>query len=321
MLASTILLILSIVLSPGSGLNQTSDGPAIDIMQDNENATDATPFVNATELSGINGIILINEVELNPQGSDVGKEWVELYNPSEIDANASNFVINTSKSVLMELPDELVIEGGEATVVYFENSSLSNVAEILTLVNSSSGEEIDSTPSFVDSKDNGYTWQRVPDGGEEWEFLEQTRGDLNDPSAENADKFTGERTNQSDGCVGVAGCVEAVAIRIVDGDTLYVSADDAAYKVELALVRAPDRDDGDFLDSTMFTQSLCLGSQVLVDQDDVQLAADGSVIASVYCSSVWLNEELLDNEFATLDTEQCESSEFAQSDWAQEHGC
>jgi micrococcal nuclease len=112
-----------------------------------------------------------------------------------------------------------------------------------------------------------------------------------------------------------------VVIRIVDGDTLYVSAEDAIYKVELALVQTPDRDDERFLDTTMFTRSLCLGSPVLVDQDDGQPANSGSVIASVYCSSMGLNEELLDNEFATLDSEQCESSEFAQSTWAQEHGC
>jgi micrococcal nuclease len=107
----------------------------------------------------------------------------------------------------------------------------------------------------------------------------------------------------------------------VDGDTLYVSADDSVYKVELALVQTPDRDDDQFLDTTMFTRSLCLGSPVLVDQDDGQQANGGSVVASVYCSSIGLNEELLDNELATLDSEQCESSEFAQTNWALEHGC
>jgi hypothetical protein len=276
--------------------------------------------VNATELEDVEGTILINEIELNPQGTDMGDEWIELFNPTDLDAEAGEFVINTSMSVI-ELPEDLVIEGGESAVVYIENGSLSNIAEVISLLNSSGGEMIDSTPSFVDSKDDEFTWQRIPDGNEEWEFLEETPGDLNDPSSANSKSSASKNTGISDGCLGSSGCVEGVVIRIVDGDTLYVSAEDAIYKVELALVQTPDRDDERFLDTTMFTRSLCLGSPVLVDQDDGQPANSGSVIASVYCSSMGLNEELLDNEFATLDSEQCESSEFAQSTWAQEHGC
>lgn len=321
---SILLLALSVILTPSLGLNNTvpsEETGNVTLDDSAENSTVAEPFVNATELESVTGIILINELELNPEGTDLGDEWVELYNPTDVDAEAVDLVINTSKGMTLELPDDLVIDGGETSVVHFENASLSNVAEIVTLLNSSSGEVVDSTPSFVDSKDNDYTWQRVPDGNEEWEFLEETKGDLNDPSGVDADGSDSKVSKQSDGCLGTAGCVEGVVIRIVDGDTLYVSADDAVYKVDLALVQTPDRDDDDFLDTTMFTRSLCLGSAGLVDQDDNQLTSDGSVIASVYCSSIGLNEELLDNELATLDTEQCESSEFANSNWAQHHGC
>jgi hypothetical protein len=319
---SFLLIALSIIIGPSEGLNGTdsSDESISNSTDDVENATVATPFVNATELEDVEGTILINEIELNPQGTDMGDEWIELFNPTDLDAEAGEFVINTSMSVI-ELPEDLVIEGGESAVVYIENGSLSNIAEVISLLNSSGGEMIDSTPSFVDSKDDEFTWQRIPDGNEEWEFLEETPGDLNDHSSANSKSSASKNTGISDGCLGSSGCVEGVVIRIVDGDTLYVSAEDAIYKVELALVQTPDRDDERFLDTTMFTRSLCLGSPVLVDQDDGQPANSGSVIASVYCSSMGLNEELLDNEFATLDSEQCESSEFAQSTWAQEHGC
>jgi endonuclease YncB( thermonuclease family) len=110
-------------------------------------------------------------------------------------------------------------------------------------------------------------------------------------------------------------------IRIVDGDTLYVSTDGSVYKIELALIQAPEQEDDDYLETTMFTRSLCLGSPVLVDQDDNQLTADGSVVASVYCSSIGLNKELLHNGLAELEREECEASEFAASGWAKEHGC
>ena len=316
-----IFTLLFVVLSPAIGLNTsslqqnaTSDEPA-----SISNSTDV-PFVNATELEGV-GLILINEVELNPEGSDVGDEWVELYNLGDADANASSLFINASKSIAIELPDDLIIEAGETHVIEIENSSLSNVGEVLMLVNSSSGEVIDSTPSLVDGNDDGHTWQRVPDGNDEWEFLDESRGDLNDPMAEDVRKSDDDVTRGSEECLGSAGCVEGVAIRIVDGDTLYVSSDGSLYKVELALVSAPARDDEGFLETTMFTRSLCLGSSVLVDQDDNQPTSDGSVIASVYCSSIGLNEELLENELAALDVEECEISEFTRSGWAQEHGC
>jgi endonuclease YncB( thermonuclease family) len=320
---SLLLLALSIILGPSLELNGTdqSDELVANTTGDAENSTDGTPFVNATELEDVEGTILINEVELNPQGTDMGDEWIELYNPTDIDAAAGELVINTSMSVTLELPDDLVIEGGERAVIHFENGSLSNVAEVLSLLDSSSREIVDATPSLVDSKDDDYTWQRIPDGDEEWEFLEGTQGDLNDPSSVSSKTSSGENTGSGNGCQGTSGCVEGIVIRIVDGDTLYVSADDSVYKVELALVQTPNRDDDQFLDTTMFTRSLCLGSPVLVDQDDGQQANGGSVVASVYCSSIGLNEELLDNELATLDSEQCESSEFAQTNWALEHGC
>jgi hypothetical protein len=279
------------------------------------------PFVNATELDGISGLILINEVELNPQGSDFTMEWVELYNPSEVEAYVDGLFINTSMSETIKMPDNQTIDAGETLVVPIGNSSLPNVAEILTLLNSSSNGVVDSTPFLVDTMDSSYTWQRVPDGNENWQFLEESKGYLNDPSAQDTNISASDKTESTNSCLGSAGCVEGVAIRIVDGDTIYVSADGAVYKVELALVKTPDSDNDRFLNTTMFTRTLCLGSPVLVDQDDGQLADDGDVIASVYCSSIGLSEALLDNNLASLDTDQCSLSEFALSKWAQEHGC
>lgn len=322
--ATLVLLIaLSIIIGPFAGMNASDSGVlelATEAIEDNS-TNNEKPFVNATELVGISGVILINEVELNPLGSDYAAEWVELYNPSKVDTEIDGLQINTSKSVLIELVTDDVIGAGETLVISVGNYSLSNVAEKLTLLNSSSLELVDSTPSLVDTMDSSHTWQRLPDGNENWEFLEESRGTLNDPSAENTNMTATDKTGISEGCIGSAGCVEGVAIRIVDGGTLYVSADDAIYKVYLALVRTPDWYDDRSLDTTMFTRSLCLGSPVLVDQDDGQISEEGGVVASVYCSSIGLNEELLDNGLASLDGDQCELSEFAVSDWAQDHGC
>jgi hypothetical protein len=76
-----------------------------------------------------------------------------------------------------------------------------------------------------------------------------------------------------------------------------------------------------FIESTEFTRDLCLGSTVLVDQDDMQLTSNSAVIAVVYCSSSNLNNELLDNDYASLETAQCTTSEFANELWIRDNGC
>ncbi|AFU57677.1 hypothetical protein Ngar_c07340 [Candidatus Nitrososphaera gargensis Ga9.2] len=283
---------------------------------------DNLQVVNDTETSINDDVanIMINEVELNPPGSDLDGEWIELYNPVDADTNLTNFEIRTSfKSATIQLPPEAVIEANGTYLIELDGQILSNTAESLVLANSS-GEIIDRTPSLVDRSDDERTWQRVPDGGDEWQFTAGTRGQLNDPG-EQADATRSATSSSTAQCQGTAGCAEGMAIRIVDGDTLYVRVNSTIHKVDLALVSAPSRMDDGFIESTSFTRSLCLGSHVLIDQDDKLLTSDSSIIAVVYCESANLNSELLNNNYAALDAGQCQTSEFASQRWAREYGC
>jgi len=263
--------------------------------------------------------IVINEVELNPRGNDLDQEWVELYNPSSVDVNISVFKIRTSfKSATIHLASEAQIEANGTYVVEIERQMLFNTAESLVLTNSL-GEVIDRTPSLIDRSDDGRTWQRIPDGNNEWNFAAGTRDDLNDPD-EKANA-TDDVRSVSMNCQGTAGCAEGIAIRIVDGDTLYVRVNSTIYKVDLVLSSAPSMSEEGFRESTSFTRSLCLGSNVLVDQDDELLTSDTSVVAVVYCESTNLNSELLDTGYASLNSDQCKTSEFANQPWARDRGC
>jgi endonuclease YncB( thermonuclease family) len=283
---------------------------------------------------------LVNEVELNPRGDDMEEEWIELYNPSAVDINISNFEINPLfQSPTIELPPDAVIEAGETYVIELEGSPLSNTGESLVLANAT-GDIQDRIPSLVDRSDDDRTWQRVPDGNNEWQFLENTQGDLNAPDTSSTTSSSVENTqgdlnapdtlsrileNVYSGsdveCLGSAGCIEGVATRIVDADTLYVDVNGTVYKVDLALTGAPSRTEEMFLESTGFTRDLCLGSTVLIDQDDRVLTSNSDLVAVVYCSSSNLNNELLDNGYATLETEQCTTSEFADEVWLRDNGC
>src|SRR5215207_8407434 len=125
-------------------------------------------------------VIMINEIELNPPGEyDEGKEWIELYNPTDIDINIGNFEISTaSESATIKLPSDAIIGGGETYVIELKEQILSNTVDSLILTNEA-GDILDRTPSLVDRSDDDRTWQRIPDGNNEWQFLEGTEGNSN----------------------------------------------------------------------------------------------------------------------------------------------
>ena len=163
---------------------------------------------NVTRVSSFSSSdIVINEVELNPRGNDVGKEWIELYNPADSDANISDFTIRTSKSLVIELPPLAEVKAGETYVIELDRQMLSNIAESLVLSNATGGT-IDRTPSRVDRSDDGRTWQRMPDGNNEWQFAPSTKEKLNDPDTSASSNRGSARSAErgSNGCLGSAGC-------------------------------------------------------------------------------------------------------------------
>src|ERR671919_345964 len=266
--------------------------------------------------------ILVNEVELNPSGNDMEEgEWIELYNPTDVDININNFGITPSfQAPTIELPPDAVIEAGETYVIEVDRPMLSNTGESLVLGNTT-GNIHDRTPSLVDRSDDDRTWQRIPDGNNEWQFVENTQGNANDDPDTFSTILDSVYSGSDVECLGSADCIEGVATRIVDGDTLYVRANSTIYKVDLALIEAPSRTEDMFVESTAFTRDLCLGSTVLVDQDDMLLTSNSGIIGVVYCSSSNLNSELLENGYAELETEQCATSEFADEPWVKDYGC
>ncbi|HWS20662.1 MAG TPA: lamin tail domain-containing protein [Nitrososphaera sp.] len=331
--------------------DQNSSPPAneADETQPANEADETQPANEADETQSATAgeSILINEVELNPRGNNIEeKEWIELYNPTTVDINISGVKITPSfQSPMIELPPDAVIEAGKTYVIELDRPVLSNTGESLVLTNGT-GDILDRTPSIVDRSDDGHTWQRIPDGNNEWQFVEGTEGNSNDDSDTSSttpDSVEGTEGNSNDDpdtlstildsvysgseveCHGSASCIEGVATRIVDGDTLYVESNSSTvHKVDLALIKAPSRSEEEmFAESTAFTRDLCLGSTVLVDEDDMlsTSTSDSDIVGVVYCSSTNLNSELLDNGYAELQTEQCARSEFANEPWVKDHGC
>src|SRR5215218_4777656 len=327
----------------GEGEEETESPLPLEALEDQSSSTSVNGADDTSSVTAGDST-LINEVELNPSGNDMEEgEWIELYNPTSVDINISGFEITPSfQSPTIKLPPDAVIEAGETYVIKLDRPILSNTGESLVLANAT-GDIQDRTPSLVDRSDDDHTWQRIPDGNNEWQFVQNTEGNPNDDDSDTRsttlDSEEDTPSNPNDDpdtlstildsvysgsdveCLGSAGCIEGVATRIVDGDTLYVRANGTVYKVDLALTEAPSRNEEMFAESTAFTRDLCLGSTVLVDQDDMLPTSNSGVTGVVYCSSSNLNSELLDNGYAELKTEQCATSEFANEPWVKDHGC
>ena len=120
-----------------------------------------------------NNQILINEVESNPQGTDNGTEKVELYNPSNTGIDVSGWTVSstagrTATVVINEgtiiAPESYLIVGRDSLQQW-----LDNIGEGI-IVRNELGILIDSVGPFSDQDNDESTWQRSPNGQDNWVF-------------------------------------------------------------------------------------------------------------------------------------------------------
>lgn len=121
-------------------------------------------------------------------------------------------------------------------------------------------------------------------------------------------------------CNGTKLCLTEKILRIVDGDTIYLSG---GYEVRLSLTNTPERHQIGFYDASQFTAEMCpVTSTVTVDQDDMQpYDAYDRLLGKVTCNNKILNAELLYAGHADILTQFCSTSEFSDESWAREFGC
>ncbi|HZB79663.1 MAG TPA: MBL fold metallo-hydrolase [Nitrososphaera sp.] len=124
-----------------------------------------------------NNQILINEVEPNPLGTDNGTEKVELYNPSNTGIDVGGWTVSstadrTATVVINEgttiAPKGYLIVGRDSQQQWLDNIGegiiVRNELQIL----------IDSVGPFSDQDNDESTWQRSPDGQDNWVFSSST---------------------------------------------------------------------------------------------------------------------------------------------------
>ncbi len=114
--------------------------------------------------------LVINEVELNPEGDDRGGEWIELYNRGDEDIDMGNWTLSSAHGLNLTLPEEAMIRAGGFYVVTIEDGRLYNTDEVIFL-RTDAGPVVDRTISLDDTKNDDRTWARCPDGGVTWVYV------------------------------------------------------------------------------------------------------------------------------------------------------
>jgi beta-lactamase superfamily II metal-dependent hydrolase len=115
---------------------------------------------------------LINEVELNPAGTDTGTEKVELYNPSNTSIDVSGWTISSAagRTATVVINEGTTITSKGYLIVGRDSQQwLDNTGEGIDLRNEL-GILIDSVGPFSDQDNDESTWQRSPDGQDNWAF-------------------------------------------------------------------------------------------------------------------------------------------------------
>jgi beta-lactamase superfamily II metal-dependent hydrolase len=144
----------------------------------------------AASTTAANNEILINEVELNPAGTDSGAEKVELYNPSTSAVDLNGWTISSTAGrtsvtiVIGEGTTTTTIPPGGYLIVSDGDSQqwLDNTGGEVIELRNDSGILIDNVGPFSDIANDDATWQRSVDRGEEernWVFSSGTLGDAN----------------------------------------------------------------------------------------------------------------------------------------------
>jgi len=126
--------------------------------------------------------VVINEFEQNPPGDDVGTEFVELFNPTSQPVDIGNWIIHTTHGDIESyiIPTGTVVSAGGFWGTALPGQFIDNEQDSLVLLNAL-GQTVDQTPNLSDQDNDANSWQRYPDGSDNWVFAPTTRSAINVP--------------------------------------------------------------------------------------------------------------------------------------------
>lgn len=188
--------------------------------------------------SPFRGSPVINEYEQNPPGGDFGREWIEIYNPTDVVVSLEGWSIETRHGTQrIETLGGTTVMPRSVQVYALSGQVLDNGGELefpaseCAVLRDEKGNRVDATPWTTDYYNDGRTWQRVHDGGDRWVFREETRGEpnsnkrpvatnvskLRDTLVESISRSIGRTANERGSPGSLGGLAEAAVSGVLDG--------------------------------------------------------------------------------------------------------
>lgn len=134
-------------------------------------------FIILISINSIFAEVRINEIELNPSGSDSGHEWVELYSDNLINLNNWKLVNHDNKNKILNQNFQGYM------IINLEGQWLDNENESLNLYNGN-GVLISFTPILKDSSNDDKSWNYC--GTNSWSFASSSPETVNNcPGVQN----------------------------------------------------------------------------------------------------------------------------------------
>lgn len=151
-------------------------------------AEDNGCYLSTAKLQASIDHVIINEVELNPAGNDnylSVEEWVELYNPTASNVDIGGWTLSTTHGTIeiFTIPQGTVLAADSYYVFGSGSQWLDNDDESVIL-RDNGGTEIDRTPTKSDDDNNSLSWQRYPNGEDNWSFRPSTKAASNGEDTE-----------------------------------------------------------------------------------------------------------------------------------------
>jgi hypothetical protein len=127
------------------------------------------------------GFVLLQESNRKTTNLEEQSSGVELYNPTSVSVDLSRWTIRAERSqVTISLPQGTVIEPKGYRYSWLGATSCLGCSERLTLFDNG-GNEIDSTPWLGHIGIPNFSWQRYPDGSDNWRSSLSTFNAMNIP--------------------------------------------------------------------------------------------------------------------------------------------
>ena len=245
-----------------------------------ECASAATIYVPDVYMSKAADVV-INAFDQNPNGKDVGKEWVMLYNPTNSSIDISGWTLSSTHgtTVTVKIDNVIILPNGYWT--YIHDSQWLDSDDESIILKDENEEEIDRTAVKSDNDNDNRFWKRNPDGFDtdsesDWIYTLQ---DL-------------EKGKIRRGKV----------VHVEDGDTIDISPVEKAglQRIRLDCIDAPEIDTEEGKKAKEFVENYCLGRDVEFDVDDLrQYDKYNRILAVVSINTTNLNAIMLEEGIAS----------------------